>query len=114
MLHAMASPAQSNRHPITRLPEVVAYVVSDREGMLLESTGDLDGEAVAAVNAVSADALARAGDSLGLGELVRATLVGPKTACVITVHGDEIVGVYLDPRKPIAAFEHKLEGAARR
>src|SRR5512134_2914136 len=104
----MASPAQSNRHPITKLPEVVAYVVSDREGMLLESTGDLDGEAVGAVHAVSTDALARAGEWLGLGDLQRTALVGPRTACVITVHGDEVVGVYLDPRKPIAAFETKL------
>jgi predicted regulator of Ras-like GTPase activity (Roadblock/LC7/MglB family) len=110
----MASVPQNNRHPITKLPEVVAYVVSDREGMLLESSGDLDGEAVGAVNAVSADALARAGDALGLGELSRATVVGPRTACVISVHADEIVGLHLDPRKPIAAFEVKLDGVLRR
>jgi predicted regulator of Ras-like GTPase activity (Roadblock/LC7/MglB family) len=109
----MASP-QNNRHPITKLPEVVSYVVSDREGMLLESTPDVDGESIGAVNAVSASALARAGEALGLGELLRAAVVGPKTACVVNVQGDEVVAVYLDPRKPMAAFETKLEGALRR
>jgi predicted regulator of Ras-like GTPase activity (Roadblock/LC7/MglB family) len=110
----MASVPPNNRHPITKLPEVVAYVVSDREGMLLEANGDIDGEAVGAVYAVSADALARAGDTLGLGELQRASVAGPKTACIVSVHAEEIVGLHLDPRKPMAAFETKLEGALRR
>ncbi len=110
----MASPAQVSKSQIIKLPEVVASVVTDRSGMLVESTGDIDGEAAGAVNAVSAEALALTGETLGLGELQRASITGPNTACVIAVQGDEVVGVYVDPKKPIGPFEMKVEGVLRR
>jgi predicted regulator of Ras-like GTPase activity (Roadblock/LC7/MglB family) len=82
--------------------------------MLVEMAGEIDGEAAGAVHAVSADALARTGETLGLGELQRASITGPNTACVIAFHGDEVVGVYVDPKKPIGPFESKLDVVLRR
>jgi predicted regulator of Ras-like GTPase activity (Roadblock/LC7/MglB family) len=109
----MSSLSKLARTQIAKSPEVVATVVTDRSGMLLDSTGDVDGESVGAVNAVSAEALGKAGETLGLGPLQRCAITGPKKACVITINDDEIVGFYVDPGKPIGAFEKKLEGVLR-
>src|SRR4051794_38002737 len=63
----MSSMVQLARSQISRLPEVLAMVVTDRAGNLVESNGELDAEAAGAVYAVAAEALTRAGEVLGLG-----------------------------------------------
>jgi len=109
----MTSLSKLAKAQITRFPEVVATVVTDRAGTLLESTGDVDGETVGAVHAVSAEALGRTGEALGLGGLQRASVSGPKKVCIIATYDEEIVGIYVDPTKSLGAFEKKLEGVLR-
>ena len=98
---------------LTKFPEVIALVVTDHAGSLLEVSGDIDGEAIGAVHVVTTQALSRCGTALGLGTLHRVTITGPKYACVIAVHDREVLGIYVDPTKPIGAFEKKLESAMR-
>jgi len=99
---------------IAQLPEVLALVVTDDLGALLESSGELDGEALGAIHIVVLQTLTRCGNALGLGTLQRCTITGPARACLIGVHGHEVLGVYLDPAKPLGVFERKLETALRR
>jgi predicted regulator of Ras-like GTPase activity (Roadblock/LC7/MglB family) len=99
---------------IAKFPEVVALVVTDEAGSLLEVSGDLDGEACGAIHAVVVQTLLRCGESLGLGELQRTTLTAPRRSCLIAVYDREIIGVYVDASNPLTAFEKKLESAMRR
>lgn len=99
---------------IAKFPEVAALVVTDDAGSLLESSGDIDGEALGAVHVVTMQALSRCGNALGLGALHRLTVTGQKRSCLIAVYDQEVLGVYIDPTKPIGAFEKKLETALRR
>jgi len=99
---------------IAKFPEVTALVVTDDAGSLLESSGDIDAEALGAVHVVLTQALARCGNALGLGGLQRVSVTGPRSACVIGMYEQEVLGVYVDPTKPIGAFEKKLETALRR
>jgi predicted regulator of Ras-like GTPase activity (Roadblock/LC7/MglB family) len=99
---------------IAKFPEVAALVVTDDAGSLLESSGDIDGEAIGAVHVVTMQALSRCGNALGLGPLQRVTVTGARRACLIAVYDQEVLGVYVDPTKPIGAFEKKLETALRR
>jgi predicted regulator of Ras-like GTPase activity (Roadblock/LC7/MglB family) len=110
----MTNLVQLTRAQICRLPEVTALVVSDRSGAMIETTGEIDGEAAGPVYTVAAEALARAGEQLGLGELQRVSISGPATACVVAVHDEGVVGVHGDPRKPLAGLEKKLDGVLRR
>jgi predicted regulator of Ras-like GTPase activity (Roadblock/LC7/MglB family) len=109
----MSSMVQLARSQISRLPEVLALVVTDRAGNLLESSGDLDAEAAGAVYAVAADALARAGELLGLGTFDRLSLTGG-TACVVAVHEQGLLAIQLDPRRPLGPIEKRLEALLRR
>jgi predicted regulator of Ras-like GTPase activity (Roadblock/LC7/MglB family) len=99
---------------IAKFPEVIALVVTDDVGSLLESSGDLDSEAMGAVHVVAMQALTRCGNGLGLGSLQRATITASRRACVITIHEQHVLGVYVDSTKPIAAFEKKLETVLQR
>jgi predicted regulator of Ras-like GTPase activity (Roadblock/LC7/MglB family) len=99
---------------IAKFSEVTALVVTDDAGVLLESSGDIDGEAIGAVHAVTIQGLTRCGETLGLGALQRVTVTGPKRACLMAVYDHEVLGIYVDPTKPIGAFEKKLEAALRR
>jgi len=99
---------------IAKFPEVAALVVTDDAGSLLESSGDIDGEALGAVHVVTMQALSRCGNALGLGSLQRITVTGQRRSCLIAVYEQEVLGVYIDPTKPIGAFEKKLETALRR
>jgi predicted regulator of Ras-like GTPase activity (Roadblock/LC7/MglB family) len=99
---------------IAKFSEVMALVVTDEAGVLLESSGDIDGEAIGAVHAVTMQALSRCGTALGLGEFQRLTVTGGTRACLIAVYDHEVLGIYVDPTKPIGAFEKKLESALRR
>jgi predicted regulator of Ras-like GTPase activity (Roadblock/LC7/MglB family) len=99
---------------IAKFPEVIALVVTDENGSLLESSGDIDGEALGAVHVVMTQAITRCGNALGLGSLERITVTSSKRACLITLGPQEILGVYVDATKPIGAFEKKLETALGR
>jgi predicted regulator of Ras-like GTPase activity (Roadblock/LC7/MglB family) len=99
---------------IAKFPEVTALVVTDDTGSLLESSGDIDSEAIGAVHVVTMQGLTRCGNALGLGALERLTVTGGKRACFIAVYDHEVLGIYVDPTKPIGAFEKKLETALRR
>ena len=99
---------------IAKFPEVAAVVVTDDAGSLLEASGDIDGEAIGAVHVVTMQALTRCGNALGLGPLQRVTITGPHRACLIAIYEQEVLGIYVDPTKPIGVFEKKLETALRR
>jgi len=99
---------------IAQFPEVTALVVTDQEGSLLEASGDIDGEALGAVHVVTLQAISRCGNTLGLGPLERITVTGGQRTCLIVIYEHEVLGVYVDPTKPIGAFEHKLETALQR
>jgi predicted regulator of Ras-like GTPase activity (Roadblock/LC7/MglB family) len=110
----MSNLVQIARGQLSRFPEVTALVISDRSGALVEATGEIDGEAAGAVYTVAAEALGRAGEQLGLGPLSRASINGPATACILAVQDDGVVGIHVDPRKPIGGLEKKLDGVFRR
>lgn len=110
----MSNLPQIARTQIAKFPEVAALVVTDDAGSLLESTGDIDGEALGAVHVVTLQAVSRCGSALGLGSLQRISVTGPKRACLILAFEEEVLGVYVDPSKSIGAFEKKLDTALRR
>lgn len=97
-----------------KFPEVTAYVVTDDAGSLLDASGDVDAEALGAVHVVALHALDRCGASLGLGDLDRLTITAAKRAVVVTSQDEDVLGVYLDPQKPLGAFEKKLETVLKR
>lgn len=103
--------SQIARLQIATLPEVTALVVTDGLGALLESSGEIDGEALGAVHAMTTQALGRCGEALGLGALQRVTIAGPRHPCLIAIHDDDVLGVYVDPGTPLGAVEKKLEAA---
>jgi predicted regulator of Ras-like GTPase activity (Roadblock/LC7/MglB family) len=96
-------------HVIAKLPEVVGAVLSDPSGALLEAVGNLDGEAVGAVHAFSVQALGQAGEMLGLGTFLRAAVTGPAKTCVLALQHDGVLGVFVDPTKPLAVVEKKIQ-----
>jgi predicted regulator of Ras-like GTPase activity (Roadblock/LC7/MglB family) len=110
----MSNLPQIAKTQIAKFPEVTALVVTDDAGSVLESSGDIDAEAVGAVHVVTAQALNRCGNALGLGPLHRLTVGAPRRACLIAIYDQEVLAVYLDPTKPIGAFEKKLDTALRR
>ncbi len=93
---------------------MLGAVVSDPDGALIESSGNVDPEGTAAVLAYTSQALAQAGEQLGLGTLSRAVISSATKACVLSVLADGVLGVYLDPSKPVAAFEKKLDELLQR
>ncbi len=103
-----------NFDAIANFPEVVGAVVSDGSGTLLEWAGKIDGETAGAVHAFALQSLTEAGELLGLGKFERAAIAGPTKACVITLQGEEILGVYADPGKPFLTVEKKLETVIQR
>ena len=110
----MSSLPQIARLQIAKLPEITALVVTDGAGSLLESSGDVDGEALGAVHVVITQALTRCGNALGLGVLHRVTITGPRHPCLIAIHDQDVLGVYVDPGKPLGLLEKKLDAALRR
>jgi len=96
---------------IAGFPEVVGAVLSDLTGALLDSFGSVDGEAAGAVHAYSVVSLGQAGELLGLGAFERAAITGPGAACLITLEGERVLGVYVDPTKPLPPIEKKIRDA---
>ncbi|HET9960223.1 MAG TPA: roadblock/LC7 domain-containing protein [Polyangiaceae bacterium] len=99
---------------IAKFPEVQGAVLSDPSGALLDVAGNIDGEVAGAVHAYSMKSLGQAGELLGLGGIQRTAIVGPTKSVVITIHDQEILGVYVDPDKPLAAIEKKLQDTPKR
>ena len=103
---------------IAKLPEVVGLVITDAAGAVLDATletsGGLDGETVGAVNLATKHALSRCGNALALGPLQRFTVTGPRRASLVSIFDHHLLGVFIDPTKPIGAFERKLETTLRR
>jgi predicted regulator of Ras-like GTPase activity (Roadblock/LC7/MglB family) len=99
---------------VARFPEVIALVVSDVSGALVDATGEVDGESVAAIIAVAVRSLNATGEQLGIGTLKRSSLTGAGLACVLAVNDQELFGIYVDPTKPLGAFEKKLDGFLHR
>jgi hypothetical protein len=97
-----------NFNIVAKLPEVIGAALSDASGSLLDCAGQMDGEMAGAVHAFTARSLAQAGEILGLSALERVTLTGGKSACVIAVHDNHVLGVDVDPSKPLAAIEKKI------
>lgn len=98
---------------IAKLPEVVGLVVTDAAGAVIEASleraGDLDGETVGAVQLAIKQALSRCGNALALGSLQRFTVTGPRRASLVAIFDHQLLGIFIDPSKPIGAFERKLE-----
>jgi len=94
---------------IAKFPEVVGAVLSDLSGALIDSVGKVDGEAASAVHSFSLSSLCQAGDLLGLGSFQRCTIVGPGKSCVLTIEDGAVLGVYVDPSKPLSVVEKKLQ-----
>jgi len=110
----MANLPQIAKTQIAAFPEVLALVVTDDAGSLLESSGDIDGEAAGAVHVVIVQAITRCGNALGLGTLERITVTGAKRTCLIAIYDRFVLGVFIDSGNPIAAFETKLEAVLPR
>jgi predicted regulator of Ras-like GTPase activity (Roadblock/LC7/MglB family) len=110
----MSSLVQTARGQICRMPEVTALVMTDRSGTLVEASGDIDAEAAGAVYTVAAEAFERLGDQLGLGPFDRAAVTGVGSACIVALTEQGVVGIQVDPKKPIGAIERKLETLLRR
>jgi predicted regulator of Ras-like GTPase activity (Roadblock/LC7/MglB family) len=89
-------------------------VLSDPAGALLDAFGSVDGEAAGAVHAYSVVALTQAGELLGLGAFERAVIAGRGASCLLSVEGDAVLGVYVDPTKPLPMLEKKLRDALQR
>jgi predicted regulator of Ras-like GTPase activity (Roadblock/LC7/MglB family) len=97
-----------NLSVITRLPEVVGAVVSDPGGAVIEWTENLDGESTAAVHAFAIQSLSRAGESLGLGPIQQMVISAKRSTCLVFPRGDVVLGIYVDPNKPLSMVEKKL------
>jgi len=100
--------AVKNLSLISKLPEVLGAALSDESGALLECSGQMDGEIAGAVHAFTVRALTQAGETLGLSAFERATIVGPSSACIVAVHDGIVLGVDVDPHKPLNAIEKRI------
>lgn len=103
-----------NFSAISKFPEVLGAAVSDATGALLECSGQMDGEVAGAVHAFTVRALASAGESLGLATFERATITGPSNATVLASHDGMVLGVDVDPHKPLTVIEKKVWEALSR
>lgn len=99
---------------VASCPEVIGAVVSDMQGTLLQSAGDIDAESLGAVISYSAGSLNNAGNELGLGDLSRIVVSGPTRTCIVTMRNRELLGVYIDSNRPVAAFEKKMDDLLQR
>lgn len=99
---------------IAKFPEVQGAVLSDMSGALIDSVGNFDGEAAGAVHSFALSSLCQAGEVLGLGHFQRCSIVGPGKGCVITIEDGAVLGVYVDPNKPLSAVEKRIQDTLRK
>lgn len=100
--------AVKNFSVISKFPEVLGAAVSDASGALVECSGQMDGEVAGAVHAFTVRALAQAGELLGLSAFERATVIGPSAACIVAAHDGMVLGVDVDPHKPLNVVEKRI------
>ncbi len=93
---------------IANLSGVTGAVVGDTAGTVIEHSGSIDAESTSAILAFITQSLTLCGEQLGLGPLTQAVVSSPVQNCLVTVTGEEVVGVCLDASKPMAAFEKNL------
>ena len=93
---------------IAKIPEVLGAALSDSSGSLIESVGDMDGEVAGAIHAYIARALIQAGQLLGLGAFEQGTMAAPAGACLIFVYESSVLGVNVNPHKPVNVVEKKI------
>jgi predicted regulator of Ras-like GTPase activity (Roadblock/LC7/MglB family) len=89
--------------------EIKNAVVADLSGALLESMGDPDSEAVAAVAGYTAATMNEVGETLGLGGLEQLSFSGPSSACIVTMLDTNVVATFIDPAVSLAGVEKKLD-----
>lgn len=94
---------------ITTIAEVKSVVTCDLDGALSEATVDLDGETTAAISGFVTKAMTQVGDRVGTGALQRITISGKTKAAIITVVDEGLLTVFVDPSKPTAPIEKKLD-----
>jgi predicted regulator of Ras-like GTPase activity (Roadblock/LC7/MglB family) len=98
----------SNLSAITKLPDVVGAVVSDSGGAVVDWTENIDGESAGAVHAFAVQSLSRAGETLGLGSFQQMTLSAKREACLVFERNGYVLGIYVDPSKPLSTVEKKV------
>jgi|CZKU01.1.fsa_nt_gi hypothetical protein len=93
---------------VSKIPGIVAAILSDESGNLLESVGNIDGESAAAVNAFARESFGKAGDILGLGSLDRVVIASPTRSAIVAVRPGYVMSVFADAGKPFSTVEKKL------
>ncbi|GEJ56705.1 serine/threonine-protein kinase [Anaeromyxobacter diazotrophicus] len=100
---------------ISSLPEVKGAVLGTSAGAFVDTAGEADGEAVAAVMGFMWTALSEAGEQLGLGALGRISLSGATGACVATAEPDgTVLSALVEPAGSLVAVEKVLDDALSR
>jgi predicted regulator of Ras-like GTPase activity (Roadblock/LC7/MglB family) len=97
-----------NLNAVSKIPEVLGAVLTDPSGILIEYTGQMDGEVAGAIHAFTARALSQSGEILGLNTLERVSLVADKSVCVLAVSDNSVLAAEVDPSKPLGPIEKKL------
>lgn len=85
---------------VAKLPGVIAAVLSDPSGTVLEASGPIEAEMAGAIHSFVFQALTQAGTKLGFDEMKRISVMGPKQVCVLSRLNGNILGTYVDPSKP--------------
>jgi hypothetical protein len=93
---------------IARIPEVTGAALTDTSGALIDSAGQMDGEAAGAIHCYVALALSRAGEALGLGAFERSTMAASARQCLIFLHEGSVLGVNINPNKSASSIEKKI------
>jgi hypothetical protein len=86
-------------------------VLGDLTGAFLGSTGEVDGEAVAAEAGYVASTLSEAGEALGLGALRRVSAAGAARASVAVLRAGQVIAARVEPARALAAVERAIDTA---
>jgi len=90
---------------LTRLPQIKSAVLCDAAGGLRDASGNIDGEAVAAVTGYLTGALADTGDRLGLGTLHSISYSGRDRASLVLLKGDVVLTTVVEPAAALSTVE---------
>ncbi len=98
---------------IANMPDVAAIVLTDDTGALLDYKGVVvDPEMCGGVHLVATQMLAQCGNALGMGLLHKTAVIGRKHAWLILTFKQQVLGIHIDPAKPMSTFEKRLENAS--
>src|ERR1019366_8561578 len=92
---------------VSKIPGIVAAILSDESGNLLESVGNIDGESPAPVNAFPRESFGKAGDILGLGSLDRVVIASPTRSAIVAVRPGYVMSVFADAGNEIKQRKKK-------